>query len=307
MIREGNMIRGIVIVNGKSEGLELLGGNGQQFGANGMDISVVPFERISVTSGDEADGVLYIDGERVPLPDFVAVTGSSIGNGYPYQLMAVLRMLNARGVVCINPYEAIEKTRDKMYSLQLAKEAVPEVLVPRTMLVTGSTKVEQIESFIGYPMVLKIMHGSMGKGVTMVKDRGALENLLDIVTATEFGDQLIAQQAITTSKGRDLRVMLSAGRFLHAFVRCSDSGFKSNVHQGGHVEEFEVPQSLKETSERIAKAFGLRMGSVDYLFGEGPEEFYLCEVNSAPGIGFPGYEKIMAESIGRILSEEGLI
>ncbi len=300
-------MKGIVIVNGESEGLKEMDFSGGQGAQRGMDLEVVPFERISVTCGDEDDRCIYIDGKRTPLPDFVAVTGSSIGDDYPYQLMALLRMLNARGVICINPYEAIERSRDKMYSLQIAKAAAPEVLIPKTLLVTPSTTVDEIESFLEYPMVMKIMHGSMGKGVTLVNDRKGLENVLDIVAATRFGDQLMVQQAISSSKGRDLRIMLAGGKFVHAFVRCNDSSFKSNLHTGGRLEEFDVPQSLIETSERIIQAFGLKLGSVDYLFGEGPEEFYLCEVNSAPGITFPGGDKVLLRSMQLIFSKEGLI
>ncbi len=301
------MMKGLVIINSKTKGLLSIDLSSDRFKDFGLDIEVVPFERISVTSGDEEARTIRIDGEEVPQPDFVIVISSSIGDEYPYQLMAVLRMLNARGVICINPYEVIEKTRDKMYSLQLAKEAVPEVLIPKTMLVTQSTTIDEIESFLEYPMVLKIMHGSMGKGVTLVNDRSGLKNVLDIMMATRFGDQLIAQQAITSSKGRDLRIILAGGKLVRAFVRRNDEDFRSNIHQGGCVEEFDVPQPLKETAERIAQAFGLRLGSVDFLFGETPDEFYLCEVNSAPGISYPGYEKVLMKSFEIILAQEGHI
>lgn len=300
-------MRGILIVNDNPEVMDAVGRAVGMYEAFGLSMEIVDYTDVSVTTGDEDGGELIVKGERVPMPDLAIVAAVNIGDSYPYQLMAVMRMLDARGVVCINPYDAIERARDKIFSLQLAKQAAPEVLVPRTMLVTPDTTAEDIGGFIGYPAVLKIMHGSQGKGVTLVDSPEALRNVLDIVAASEFGDQVIAQQAILSSRGRDLRVMLAAGRFCHAFVRCNDSSFKSNIHQGGYFEEFDVPESLKRTSEAIAKAFGLKMCSVDYLFGENDGEFYLCEVNSSPGVGYPGAEKVMVESMRSILSDEGLI
>lgn len=300
-------MRGILIVNDNPEVMKAVERAVGMYETFGLNMDIVDYTDIAVTTGDEAEGELIVNGERVPMPDLAIVAAVNIGDNYPYQLMAILRMLETRGVVCINPYDAIEKARDKIYSMQLAKQAAPEVLVPRTMLVTPDMTAEDIGGFIGYPMVLKIMHGSQGKGVTLVESPEALGNVLDVVVASEFGDQIIAQQAIMSSHGRDLRVLLAAGKVCHAFVRCNDSSFKSNIHQGGYFEEFDVPDSLKRTSEAIAKAFGLKMCSVDYLFGENEGEFYLCEVNSSPGQGYPGSERIMVESMKTILSDEGLI
>ncbi len=133
--------------------------------------------------------------------------------------------------------------------------------------------------------------------------------------AVPFGDHLIAQQAIISSKGRGIRVVVAADKIVHSFVRSNDSEFKSNLHQGGHIEAFESPTALADMSIKLARTFGLKMGSIDYLFGEEPDEFWLCEINSTPGMAYlfeaeqtnntQLIEKFMAIP-GKMLAKEGI-
>ena len=203
-----------------------------------------------------------------------------------YQLKAVLRMFETLGVPCVNTYDAIEKAGDKLYSFQIAKRAVPGISIPDTMLVGDNTTVADIADRIGFPLVMKIMHGYQGRGVCLIEDESELKNILSVVKAAPFGDQILVQKAVTSSKGRDLRVVVAAGELVCAFVRHNDKDFKSNLHQGGYIESFDPPAELVEQSIALADAFGLKMGSIDYLFGEKEGEFLLCEVNSVPGISY---------------------
>ena len=76
------------------------------------------------------------------------------------------------------------------------------------------------------------------------------------------------------------------GRIIHSFVRCNDTDFKSNIRQGGYIIDFDMPDFLKELSEKLANAMGMKIGSIDYLFGENENEYYLCEANSMPGLTY---------------------
>jgi glutathione synthase/RimK-type ligase-like ATP-grasp enzyme len=163
--------------------------------------------------------------------------------------------------------------------------------------------------------VLKVMNGVQGKGVELVRTKDELRAMLSMLTAAPFGDHIIAQQAIMSSAGKDIRVVVAGGEVLHSFVRSNDGEFKSNLHQGGHIETFEPPADLVDMSIRLADALGLKLGSIDYLFGENEGEFWLCEVNSTPGIAylFAAQEtgdtallkKFMAMP-GRLLAREGV-
>lgn len=253
------------------------------FGSD-IDIDIVFFEDVVVTAETgEDDTVLMTDGSRRRRPDFAFVRAFGLSQQERYHLLAVLRMLEGKGTLCINGAMCKETTVDKLLSYQVAKAVAPEVLLPRTMLVTPGVSARTIVDYIGLPVVIKVLRGEGGRGVTMVDSERALDSLLEVVSAAPFGDQIIAQQPIMTSKGRDLRVMVSGGRAVGALMRVNDSGFKSNVHMGGHVERFDTPQAVLDTATRIAGAVGLQFGSVDFLFGD-EGEFYLLEINSSVGL-----------------------
>lgn len=268
----------------------------------GLEIERVDIGQIRVAAQNGSDRKIRVGEKEVDCPDFVIV--GMLAESHEYQSMAVLRMFESMGVLCINPISTMAMTSDKLLTFQVAQKAVPEIKIPRTMLVTAGTTAAQITAFTGLPLVLKIMHGSMGKGITLVEDEKTLENMLSMLFAAPFQDQVIAQQAIMSSKGRDIRLILMGGTVIHSFVRRNDGSFKSNVKQGGYLEEFEAPENLKRMSEKLAAAMDLKMGSVDYMFGENEGEFYLCEANSMPGFTylFDAWKKGDQELIQRFLS-----
>lgn len=249
-----------------------------------LEVETVCIDDIMVISQHDFKGKLWIAGKEVNCPDFVLV--GVMGVSRQYQFKAVLRMFESLGVLCINPAETVERTNDKLYTFQVAMKEVPEIRIPKTVLITSRLSAAEIGAQVGYPVVVKVMHGSMGKGIMLAQTQKELENLLCLLFAADFDDEVIAQQAILSSRGKDIRLILVGGEVVHSFVRCNDGHFKSNVKQGGYLVDFEAPEELKRMSEKLAKALDLKMGSIDYLFGEKEGEFYLCEANSMPGITY---------------------
>ena len=277
-------MRGMMITGDYSQFMKEFEMVNTLFSSQGLEMDFVDYDDIEVVALDRFDGRIHVKGEEVDCPDFVFVMTTE--ERETYQLKAVLRMFETLGVPCVNTYDAIEKAGDKLYSFQIAKRAVPGISIPDTMLVGDNTTVADIADRIGFPLVMKIMHGYQGRGVCLIEDESELKNILSVVKAAPFGDQILVQKAVTSSKGRDLRVVVAAGELVCAFVRHNDKDFKSNLHQGGYIESFDPPAELVEQSIALADAFGLKMGSIDYLFGEKEGEFLLCEVNSVPGISY---------------------
>ena len=277
-------MRGMMITGDYSQFMKEFEMVNTLFSSQGLEMDFVDYDDIEVVALDRFDGRIHVKGEEVDCPDFVFVMTTE--ERETYQLKAVLRMFETLGVPCVNTYDAIEKAGDKLYSFQIAKRAVPGISIPDTMLVGDNTTVSDIADRIGFPLVMKIMHGYQGRGVCLIEDESELKNILSVVKAAPFGDQILVQKAVTSSRGRDLRVVVAAGELVCAFVRHNDKDFKSNLHQGGYIESFDPPAELVEQSIALADAFGLKIGSIDYLFGEKEGEFLLCEVNSVPGISY---------------------
>ncbi len=274
----------------------------QLFAKLNIDVDFVNFNDVSVVASDNPNGKIVINGEEVDYPDFVLV--STVDERDDYKFRAVLRMFETLGINCINTVDSIEKAGDKIYSFQIAKQFVPDIKLPKTILISPDVSLDFIEKEIGFPLVLKIMDGNQGRGISLIQTKEELDNILNVVTASEFGQELMVQEAILSSKGRDIRVIVVGGEVIHSFARYNENDFKSNLHQGGSLETFNAPQSLIDNSIKLADAFGLKLGSIDYLFGESEDEFYLCEVNSVPGISyiFNAQSKGDNELIQKVLS-----
>ena len=278
------MVRGVYLVNRRRADVDKEVAVMRSL--TGIEIEPMFFEDIVTTMGDDDGTMLLTNGERVPLPDFVSVRAFGLDAAESYRLKSLLRMLEGRGVLCINPASCKDITSDKLLTFQVASTVIPEVRMPKTILVTPGMDPEAIGREVGYPVVLKVLHGEGGVGITLAESEKELRSILKLVNGAPFGDQLIAQEAIMSSKGRDLRLIVLGGQVVDALVRVNPGSFTSNVHQGGHVEEFDPPEHLKDAAVRLADAIGMRMGSVDFLFGEREDEFYLCEANSSIGLPY---------------------
>ena len=263
------MINGIYLVNRRKTDVE---SEMELFSRTpGLSMKAVCFEDVVTTvGGEDNDSVILSNGDRIPRPDVVFPRVFGLDAEENYRLKSVLRMFENMGALCINPPGCKDITADKMLTFQVVSRVVPAGMIPRTMLVTGDVDPKVVGDYVGYPVVLKVLHGEGGKGVILVRDEAELRNILKLLSASPMTDQVIAQQAIMSSKGRDLRIVVINGKAVDAIVRCNPGSFTSNVHQGGHVE-FCDP---------------ILFGSVDFLFGEKEGEFYLCEANSSVGLPY---------------------
>ena len=270
-----------------------------------VDVDPLHFEDIVpiVGPGDD-DGILMTSGERLPRPDFVFTRAFRLTDEESYQMKAVLRMLEGMGVLCINPAECKDITADKLRTFQVARAVIPEIPVPKTMLITPGVDTGLVAEYIGFPAVLKVLHGEGGTGVVLLETEGELRKTLSMVKACKPGDQVIVQQAIMTSRGRDLRIIVLGDSILRTMVRSNPTSFTSNVHRGGEVLEYDPPEHVKNAAVRLAKAIGIRLGSVDFLFGEKEGEFYLCEANSSIGlVPEAGIDPVLARRLALRLLE----
>ena len=279
------MINGIYLVNRRKTDVEA---EMELFSRTpGLNMKAVCFEDVVTTvGGEDNDSVILSNGDRIPRPDVVFPRVFGLDAEENYRLKSVLRMFENMGALCINPPGCKDITADKILTFQVVSRVVPAGMIPRTMLVTGDVDPKVVGDYVGYPVVLKVLHGEGGKGVILVRDEAELRNILKLLSASPMTDQVIAQQAIMSSKGRDLRIVVINGKAVDAIVRCNPGSFTSNVHQGGHVEFCDPPEQLKEIAVRVADAIGILFGSVDFLFGEKEGEFYLCEANSSVGLPY---------------------
>ncbi|WP_303867099.1 RimK family alpha-L-glutamate ligase [Acetobacterium wieringae] len=248
----------------------------------GVNIRTVDVSEVQVMCEPGASQHCFIGGEAVDIPDFSL---SAFFGGNNYHSKAVVKMLESLDVLCVNSSESLNNTADKLLTFQKLGAANQGFLFPKTVLMTPKTKPSFIASELGLPCVVKVMHGSKGKGVVLIKTEKELENILDLYAAMNFDDHILIQECIAASKGRDMRIMLSGGKFSTAYIRDNGDNFKSNLSQGGDLQFITPPDAVVEIAEQAAAVLDIYFGSIDFLFGEN-DTYYICEANSMTGLTY---------------------
>lgn len=244
----------------------------------------------------ERDSIL-IDGNPTALPDFFLPYLEPESRNY--FSMAIIRQIRRLGVNIFNRASTIETVADKLHTHQiLAQSGIP---TPATMLAKFPVDLDLIESTIGFPVVVKTLLGSNGTGVFLIENQAAFNDLMALISETNPDIQLIFQQYIAASKGRDLRLFVVGGKVIAAMERRAKEGdFKANYSQGGSVEIFEPDEIAIDLALRTSEILNIQMSGIDLLFTE-EGNYTICEANTFPG--FKGLEHATGVNVaGEVLN-----
>ncbi|MGB0719234.1 MAG: ATP-grasp domain-containing protein [Bdellovibrionales bacterium] len=258
----------------------------------GLDVKVFHPEQFDLLVCDEERDSVLIDGQPVPLPDFVLPRTYVIDTGY--FALAVIRQLERMGVRIFNNSAAIEMVADKMHTHQvLAESGLP---TPRTMLAKFPVDHDLVARMIGFPVVVKTLLGVNGTGVFLMEDAKQFRDLMDLIAQTNPNIQIIFQKFIAKSRGRDLRLFVVDGRVIAAMERrARDGGFKANYTQGAEVIEFTPDEHAVNLAVRTAEILNIQVAGIDLLYDE--NGYTICEANTFPG--FKGLESCCDVNVPR--------
>ena len=248
--------------------------------------------KFELIAGKGAMERLLYQGEEQPEPDCVIPRLGARGS--TYFALAVLRNLEKQGLFVLNTSDALQVTRDKLYTTQVL--AGCNVPIPKTIALTFPINTRMIEREFEFPIIMKLSSGSQGTGVMKVE---SCEQLIDMAEMLARDKSIILQEFVKFSSGRDVRAYVIGGKVVGAMVRTAESGFKANVHLGGHVSPLKLTPALEWLVLESVKLVGLDIAGVDLLFS--PTGFKVCEVNSSPGI--EGFERATKVNIPHLLFE----
>ncbi|HJU86461.1 MAG TPA: RimK family alpha-L-glutamate ligase [Gemmatimonadota bacterium] len=260
--------------------------------ARGHELSTVDPLECGLAIGPAGLELFFRDRE-VPSID-VAIP--RIGASLPGQGVAVVNHLEAMGIPLVNGPAAIRRARDKLVALQIL--AGRGIGVPRTVLARGPDQVDQaLEAVGGPPVVLKLLKGTQGVGVMLAETRAAAASTLD--TLWGLRQDVIVQEYVADSAGRDIRALVVGGRIVAAMRRQAPAGeWRSNIHRGGSGARVDLDPAYADAAIAAAGAIGLDVAGVDMLEArDGPR---VTEVNASPG--FEGLEHVCGvDAAGAIL------
>ena len=193
------------------------------------------------------------------------------------------RALEAQGIRVFNSSRAIELCDDKALTAEALVQAgvkTPKTLIaPKTYSNVGYTNdafLARAERYLSYPFVIKHRFGSFGAQVFLAHDRTEAAKICQ----SAAGNEVILQEFVAESAGRDLRVNVVGGRICGVMYRHSDNDFRSNITLGGTPENYTPDRKTEKIALAAAKSVRADFAGVDVLFGKnGP---VVCEVNASP-------------------------
>ena len=261
----------------------------EEFKNNDVDVRIINPTEIDIFVNKDNKSSILVNGESLPLPKFVF---PRTGSGTTYFIKAVIRHFERMGVVVINGSEAIETVKDKLYTQQILAQS--NLDIPKTLLLKHPIDVDFVQKHLGFPVIIKTISGSYGKGVFIADNKKQLSQLITMAELTNSRYDIIIQEFIKDSWGKDLRVFVVNNKVVGCMMRqATDEDFRANITRGGEGIPYEVNEQIEWLSSESSKALGLDIAGVDLLFdGDG---YKICEVNSSPG--FEGMEKYTKKNI----------
>jgi len=257
--------------------------------ARGHEVSVIKYRECYASIEQDNPTVSY-RGED--LAKFDAIIPRIAANMTRYGT-AIVRQLEMQGVYTVSSSISINRSRDKLRSLQLLARS--GVGIPKTIVSRNSTDIDDlIDKVGGTPVIIKLARGTHGNGVVLAESKKAAKSVLQaLYLSNEDGTNVLLQEFVKESAGTDIRAFVVGGRVIASMKRQSlDDDFRSNLHKGGEGTVVKLTDIEKKAVIKAAKAMGLNIAGVDMMrSGRGP---LILEVNASPGFGI---EKVTGRNV----------
>lgn len=194
------------------------------------------------------------------------------------------KYLEQLGYPTFNNSLAIQLCDDKRQTAITLKNSdinTPKTIIaPKTFENVGYNKLDFISNcakVLEYPLIIKEAFGSFGMQVYLANDFNQAKNIIEKIG----GKEIIVQQFISNSKGKDIRVNVVGGKVICAIERFNPNDFRSNVTLGGSMKEIKLSKAQEEIAVKACSALNLDFAGVDILIDENGNPL-VCEVNSNP-------------------------
>lgn len=230
-----------------------------------------PEVHLSLAGGD-ADAIY----EKRSLKDLHAVI-PRIGRSLTQLGIMILKQFELMKIPTTLSLEGLLVARNKYLTLQALHAA--RIRIPESVLIASRNRNEEPTEYLTPPLVMKLLSGTQGIGVMLVRDVKEAGPIID--TLSEL-DQMICVQKFLPNPGEDIRVFITGGEIVGAMKRkAAAHEWRSNIHIGGQGTAHKPTSAEAEMAIKAAVAVGVEIAGVDLITVE--NEPYVIEVNASPG------------------------
>ena len=202
----------------------------------------------------------------------------------------------------LNKFEVANICGNKMFmTLLLKKNNIP---TPKTYFSFSSESAAENLDKVGFPLVIKPVIGSWGRGVMPLKDKDAMEAVFEIRDITDSPhDRIYYLQELIQRPPRDIRVITVGDEPIAAMYRKSSGGFKTNIALGADPEICEITKEMEDMAVKASKAMGGGILGID-MMEDDERGLVVHEVNNT--VEFKGLARVAQRNIPKEMIEFAL-
>ena len=211
--------------------------------------------------------------------------------------------LEFMGFMVINKFKVGETCGNKLItSLTLAKSNVP---TPKTHFAFSTESAIEVINTIGFPVVLKPIIGSWGRGVFPIRDEEVANMIIEMRKENDNPlSRIYYVQEMIKRPPRDLRCIVVGDKIVAAIYRYSvENEWRTNVSRGGKAELAPITNELEDIALRAAKSVGGGILGVDLMEDE-KRGLLVHEVNNT--VEFRGASNVSESDIAGAMIDYAL-
>jgi len=202
----------------------------------------------------------------------------------------------------LNKFDVANICGNKMFmTLLLKKNKIP---TPKTYFSFSSKSAAENLEKVGYPLVIKPVIGSWGRGVMPIKDKDTMDAVFEIRDITDSPhDRIYYLQELIKRPPRDIRVITIGDEPIAAMYRKSSGGFKTNIALGADPELCEITKEMEDMATKASKAMGGGILGID-MMEDDERGLVVHEVNNT--VEFKGLARVAKRNIPKEMVEFAL-
>ncbi len=203
----------------------------------------------------------------------------------------------------LNRFDVASLCGNKMFmTLLLKKNNIP---TPKTYFSFSSDSASENLEKVGYPLVIKPVIGSWGRGVMPIQDKDTMEAIVEVREITDSPhDRIYYLQEMISRPQRDIRVITVGDEPVAAMYRKSSGGFKTNIASGAEPEICETTKEMEDLASKASKAMGGGILGIDMMEDEKRGGLVVHEVNNT--VEFKGLARVAKRNIPKEMIEFAL-
>ena len=202
----------------------------------------------------------------------------------------------------LNKFDVASTCGNKMFMTMLLKKN--NIPTPKTYFSFSSQSAAENVEKVGYPLVIKPVIGSWGRGIMAIKDKDTMDAVSEIRDITDSPhDRIYYLQELVKRPPRDIRVITIGDRPIAAMYRKSSGGFKTNIALGADPEICEITNEMEDLASKASKAMGGGILGVDMMENE-DQGLVVHEVNNT--VEFKGLSRVAEKNIPKEMVEFAL-